>query len=51
MWRRNFNKKFPDGTPKKSLDSSKIKKLGWKSKIKLDDGLKIVHNNYLNLKK
>mgnify|MGYP001426299062 CR=1 FL=1 len=46
-----FDKKFPDGTPKKSLDSSKIKKLGWKSKIKLDDGLKIVHNNYLDLKK
>ena len=46
-----FDKKFPDGTPKKSLDSSKINRLGWKSKVKLEQGLKIVHNNYLDLKK
>ncbi len=46
-----FDKKFPDGTPKKSLDSSKIKRLGWKPKVKLERGLKIVHNNYLDLKK
>ena len=35
-----FNKKFPDGTKRKILDISILKKIGWKSKIKLYDGLK-----------
>ena len=35
-----FNRKFPDGTKRKILDISFIKKLGWKSKINLTDGLK-----------
>ena len=35
-----FNKKFPDGTPRKLLNSSKIRKLGWKPKIDVTTGLK-----------
>lgn len=35
-----FDKKMPDGTPRKILDISKIKKIGWEPKIKLEDGLK-----------
>ena len=35
-----FNKKFPDGTPRKLLNSSKIRKLGWKPKIDVITGLK-----------
>ena len=35
-----FNKKFPDGTKRKILDISVLKKIGWKSKINLKDGLK-----------
>ena len=34
-----YNKKFPDGTPRKILDSSNIIKIGWKPKIKLYDGI------------
>lgn len=33
----------PDGTPRKLLDVSKINNLGWKAKISLDQGLKMVY--------
>jgi GDP-L-fucose synthase len=29
----------PDGTPKKQLDVSRLKVLGWKARIQLQDGL------------
>jgi GDP-L-fucose synthase len=38
----DFDHKSPDGTFRKGLDSSKIRDLGWKPKIKLTDGLKKV---------
>ncbi|OUU53381.1 MAG: hypothetical protein CBC25_00815 [Pelagibacteraceae bacterium TMED65] len=34
-----FNKKYPDGTKRKKLDLSRIKKLGWTPKISLKNGL------------
>tara|TARA_Y100000816_G_scaffold291129_1_gene281558 strand:+ start:921 stop:1883 length:963 start_codon:yes stop_codon:yes gene_type:complete len=34
-----YNKKYPDGTPRKLLDISKIKSFGWKPRIKLIDGI------------
>ena len=37
----------PDGTLKKLLDSSEIFKLGWKPKIKFEDGLKMLYKYYL----
>ena len=30
---------MPDGTPRKVLDISRLKKLGWESKIDLTSGL------------
>ena len=36
----------PDGTPRKKLDSSRISKLGWRSKTKLDDGIRKTINAY-----
>ncbi len=36
----------PDGTPKRMLDSSKINKLGWQPKIKLEDGIKKTYEWY-----
>jgi GDP-L-fucose synthase len=41
-----FNTTYPDGTPQKLLDVSKINKLGWASKIKLEDGIKKVCIEY-----
>lgn len=43
-----FDKKKPDGVPKKLLDSSKIKKLGWKPYINLKEGLISVYKNCIN---
>ena len=37
----------PDGTPRKLLDVSKLKKLGWEAKTSLKDGLKIVYTDFL----
>jgi len=34
-----FNKKYPDGTKRKIVDNKIIKKLGWNSKITLEQGL------------
>ena len=35
-----FNTKYPDGTPRKLLNSSLINSLGWKSNISIERGLK-----------
>jgi GDP-L-fucose synthase len=37
----------PDGTPRKLLDSSLMRSLGWKPKINFKDGLKETYNWYL----
>jgi GDP-L-fucose synthase len=36
----------PDGTPRKLLDTTKLTGLGWKPKIKLEDGIASVYNEY-----
>ena len=43
-----FNKKMPDGTPRKILDVSLAKKLGWKSKISLKKGFELTFSSFLN---
>ena len=37
----------PDGTPRKLLDVSRIKELGWEAKISLDDGIKSTINSFI----
>ena len=36
----------PDGTPKKLLSVEKLHELGWKAKIELRDGIKLIYENY-----
>jgi GDP-L-fucose synthase len=36
----------PDGTPRKLLDVSKIKKMGWRAKIHLEEGIRMVYGEY-----
>lgn len=43
-----YNKSYPDGTPRRVLDTTKIKRLGWKPKIDIKEGLNIYYKWYLN---
>lgn len=43
-----FDRKMPDGTPRKIIDSTKINTMGWQPKIQLSDGIKIAYNDYLS---
>lgn len=38
----------PNGTPRKLLDISKSKALGWNYKVELEDGIKLAYNDFLN---
>ena len=42
-----FDTSMPDGNPRKLLDSSKIKNLGWTPKINLDEGLESTYDWFL----
>jgi Nucleoside-diphosphate-sugar epimerases len=44
--RLNWDSSKPDGTYRKLLDVSKINKLGWKEKISLEEGIKMIYNKY-----
>jgi len=43
-----FDTSKPDGTPRKLLDVSKIHNLGWKHKIELVEGIKMVYEDVLH---
>ena len=38
---------FPNGTPRKKLDSSRLNKLGWTAEIKLIDGIRSTYEFFL----
>jgi len=41
-----FDPTKPDGTPRKLTDPSKLHALGWKHKIELSEGIKMVYEHY-----
>ena len=43
-----WNTSKPDGTLRKLLDVSRVNSLGWSYKIKLEDGIKSVYDEYSN---
>jgi GDP-L-fucose synthase len=46
-----FNPEKPDGTPRKLMDVSKIKSIGWEPKIDLETGIKLAYQDFIkNLK-
>jgi len=42
-----WNDKMPDGTPRKLLDSSLLRSLGWQSKTNLFDGISLTYSWFL----
>lgn len=42
----HFDTSKPDGTPRKLMDVSKLKSLGFEAKISLEDGIKAVYEEY-----
>lgn len=45
--RITWNKGYPDGTPRKLLDVTRLSKLGWRSRVSLESGLREVISWYL----
>ena len=43
----NWDSSKPDGTPKKLLDISKVKKMGWSAKTSLKEGIKLTFKSYV----
>ena len=42
-----FDKKKPNGTPRKKLDSKLASKYGWKSKFDLNTGFNLTYSDFL----
>jgi GDP-L-fucose synthase len=43
-----FDTTKPDGTPKKLMDATKLRNMGWQPKISLEEGIKIAYHDFLN---
>ena len=43
-----WDKNKPNGTPRKTLDSSRLKSLGWNAKIELQKGISLTYKTFLS---
>lgn len=46
-----WNTDMPDGTPRKLLDVSKLKALGWTARTPLEEGIRLTYHNFLELER
>jgi GDP-L-fucose synthase len=46
----NFDTTKPDGTMRKLMDNSRMKKLGWKPKVSLEEGIEKTYQWYIRQK-
>lgn len=46
----DFDTSKPDGAPRKLMDSSRLKSLGWQAKISLHEGLSLAYQDFLKNK-
>lgn len=44
-----FDATKPDGTPRKLMDSSRLRRLGWQPQVVLRDGLALAYADFLNI--
>ena len=44
----SFDTSKPDGTPRKLLDVSRLAQLGWRARTKLEDGIRLAYQAFLN---
>lgn len=42
-----FDTTKPDGTPRKLMDATKLRNMGWKPKISLEEGITLAYNDFL----
>lgn len=42
----HFNTKYPDGTPRKLMDVSKLARHGWRASIGLEEGVAAVYSAF-----
>ena len=43
----NYDRNKPDGTPRKIMDISRLKEIGWEARISLEEGLQLSYNWFL----
>ena len=43
----DFDPTKPDGTPRKLMDSSRLNALGWQAKVRLEEGLSVAYQDFL----
>jgi GDP-L-fucose synthase len=43
-----FDTTKPDGTPRKLMDATKLRNIGWQPKISLEEGIMLAYNDFLN---